>query len=71
LDSYSLVNGSIAYKIDKYELALFATNLFDKRYFTTYNDVSVLGSALPPGLANNVGVPGDRRRIGVRTSIRF
>ncbi|WP_404710322.1 TonB-dependent receptor [Sphingomonas sp. MMS24-J13] len=71
LAPYYITNASIAYKINRLELAVFSTNLFNEKYYVTYFDKSILGAALPPGLAYNTGVTGDRRRIGVRASIGF
>ncbi len=72
LSSYYLVNGSIAYVHDKIEFAVFATNLFDKKYLESYLDKSLLTQAgFPPPLANNLGIQGDRRRYGVRVSFRY
>jgi pimeloyl-ACP methyl ester carboxylesterase len=54
------------------EAALFATNLFDKRYFESYIDGSALAAAgLPRPLISNLGLEGDRRRVGLRAAWRF
>lgn len=71
LDAFYVTNASIKYEIDNLEVGLFATNLFDEKYYSTYFDISILGSALPPALAFNTGVTGPRRRIGVTGSIKF
>jgi len=70
LDSYALVNASVAWIHDGVELSLFATNLFDAKYFDSYIDSSVQTQA---GLrfAHNLGIMGDRRRYGVRTRYAF
>ena len=71
LDAYFVTNASVTYHSGGYELGLFATNLFNEAYYSTYFDISILGTALPPGLAFNTGVTGARRRIGVRASVKF
>ena len=53
-------------------VALFATNLFDTKYFESYLDKSLLTTAgFPPPLSHNLGIQGDRRRVGVRASYKF
>jgi iron complex outermembrane receptor protein len=71
LAPYYVTNASVTYKTEHVEIGLFATNLFNEKYYVTYFDKSILGTALPPGLAYNTGVTGDRRRIGVRASLKF
>jgi len=71
LKPYYLTNASVKYEIGNFELGLFASNLFDEKYYSTYFDVSILGAALPPNLASDTGVTGARRRIGVTGSLRF
>ncbi|MDB5364279.1 MAG: TonB-dependent receptor [Rhodospirillales bacterium] len=72
LASYTLVGASVAYRQGPYEIALFATNLFDEKYFESYIDSSLLVRAgLPASTITNLGIPGDRRRVGVRASFNF
>ncbi len=71
LDPYYITNASVKYEIGNLEFGIFANNLFDEKYYSTYFDVSILGAALPPGLASNTGVTGARRRIGVSASLQF
>lgn len=71
LDPYYITNLSVKYDIGNFEFGVFANNLFDEKYYSTYFDISILGSALPPGLASNTGVTGARRRIGVTGSLHF
>jgi iron complex outermembrane recepter protein len=72
LSPYTLINGSIAYRRGAWEAALFATNLFDKKYFESYLDSSALAAAgLPRPLVSDLGLEGDRRRVGIRGSWRF
>lgn len=69
LDSYILVNGAISYSIGGFEIAAFVNNLFDKRYYESYIERTTLVLA---GLPNSdVGIIGDKRRVGVRASFRF
>ena len=72
LESYRLVNASIGWQTSYFDVALFATNLFNEKYLESYLDKSLLGRAGVPGfLANNLEIPGSRRRIGLRGTIRF
>jgi iron complex outermembrane recepter protein len=69
LDSYILVNGAISYSIGGFEIAAFVNNLFDKRYYESYIERTTLVLA---GLPNSdVGIIGDKRRVGFRASFRF
>ena len=70
LKSYMLVNGSITYRTaGAIELAVFGTNLFNKRYFDSYIEKTTLALAGLP--ASDLGIIGDLRRYGVRASFRF
>ncbi|ATE64539.1 TonB-dependent receptor [Rhizorhabdus dicambivorans] len=69
LKGYALVNGSIAYRHGPVELALFGTNLFNKKYFESYIEKTTLQLAGLP--ASDLGIIGDRRRYGVRASFAF
>ncbi|PAX07718.1 TonB-dependent receptor [Sphingomonas lenta] len=72
LEPYYLVNSSIGWRNDKFEVAAYATNLFDEEYIETYVDASLLRRAgLPAPLQNNVAIQGLRRRVGVRGTVRF
>lgn len=66
LDSYALVNGSISYTHGPVELALFASNIFNRNYFESYIERTTLALAGLP--ASDLGIIGDRRRYGVRAS---
>jgi iron complex outermembrane recepter protein len=69
LDSYILINGAITYRTGGLEISAFVNNLFDKRYWESYIERTTLVLA---GLPNSdVGIIGDKRRYGVRTSFRF
>ncbi len=72
LPAYLLVNTSITYIHGRYQLAAFATNLTNTKYFESYLDSSLLSTAgFPPPLVHNLGVLGDLRRVGVRASYKF
>ena len=70
LEAYWLMNGSITYRHDNVEAALFVTNLFDADYYESYIDSSVLTVAGLPALGS-LGIIGDRRRVGVRLGVDF
>jgi iron complex outermembrane receptor protein len=69
LDSYWLTNASIAYRTGPVEIALFANNLFNTEYFESYIEKTTLLLAGLP--ASDLGITGDRRRYGVRASLKF
>ena len=72
MPSFTLVNASIGWQTPHFEVALFATNLFDEKYQETYLDSSLLGRAgVPAFLVNNLAIQGNRRRVGLRGSIKF
>jgi iron complex outermembrane recepter protein len=72
LSSYSLINASLTYRMPHLEFALFATNLLDRQYFESYIDSSALIRAgLPAALASDLGLMGDRRRVGIRGKFSF
>ena len=69
LGSYWLTNASIAYRTGPVEVALFANNLFNTEYFESYIEQTTLALAGLP--ASDLGITGDRRRYGVRASLKF
>ncbi|HWW58367.1 MAG TPA: TonB-dependent receptor [Sphingopyxis sp.] len=69
LDSYWLTNASIAYRTGPVEVALFANNIFNTEYFESYIEQTTLALAGLP--ASDLGITGDRRRYGVRASLKF
>jgi len=69
LDSYWLTNASIAYRTGPVEVALFANNIFNTKYFESYIEQTTLALAGLP--ASDLGITGDRRRYGVRASLKF
>lgn len=69
LDSYWLTNASIAYRTGPVEVALFANNIFNTEYFESYIEKTTLALAGLP--ASDLGITGDRRRYGVRASLKF
>jgi iron complex outermembrane recepter protein len=69
LKGYILANGSITYRTGPVELGVFANNIFNKKYFDSYIEKTTLILAnVPP---SDLGIIGDRRRVGVRASFRF
>jgi iron complex outermembrane receptor protein len=72
LEPYYLANASAVYHHGEMEFAIFGTNLFDEKYLENYFDKSYLSRAgFTGGLIQNLSIPGDRRRYGVRASVRF
>ena len=72
LDGYMLVNANVAYERANWSIGLWATNLTDERYYESYLDSSLLSAFGFSGpLVHNLGITGDRRRIGVRVAARF
>jgi iron complex outermembrane receptor protein len=69
LKRYILTNASLTYKINKIEVTGFVDNLFKKDFFESYIEKTTLILAgLPP---TDVGIPGEQRRIGIRTRLIF
>lgn len=72
MESYTVVNTSVTWTHNDFNVALFATNLFDEKYLESYLDKSLLETAgLGGPLANNLGIQGDRRRVGIRAALTF
>ncbi len=72
LESYYLVNASVSWTHDDLSVGLFATNLFDERFYESYLDSSLLSVAGFTGpLVHNLGILGDGRRVGVRLKYNF
>ena len=72
LRPYVLTNGSISYHHGDLEIAAFVTNLFNKKYLENYFDKSYLARAGFTGpLVINLSIPGERRRAGVRATLKF
>jgi iron complex outermembrane recepter protein len=69
LKSYFLANASIRYETGPVELGVFADNIFNKKYFESYIEKTTLQLANLP--ASDLGIVGDRRRYGVRASLKF
>ncbi len=69
LKGYALVNTAITYRTGPIEVAVFANNLLQKDYFDAYIEKTTLQLAGLP--ASDLGIIGDRRRIGVRLGFRF
>ncbi|MXP29728.1 TonB-dependent receptor [Porphyrobacter algicida] len=69
LDPYYLVNASVTYRHGGIEVSAFVDNAFQEKYFESYIEKTTLILAgLTP---SDIGIVGDRRRIGVRTRITF
>jgi iron complex outermembrane receptor protein len=72
LKAYELTNASITFDHGGLEIAAFATNLLNKKFLENYFDKSYLSRAGFTGpLVINLSIPGERRRIGVRASVKF
>lgn len=72
LEGYTVVNANVAYQWDNYTVAVFATNLLDEEYYDSYLDKSLLGAfGFPAAAVSDLGIMGDRRRVGVRLNARF
>ena len=72
LATYVLANGSITMKFSSgFSIGVFGTNLFNKKYIESYIDKSALVRAGLASIASNLAIQGDRRRYGVRASLKF
>jgi iron complex outermembrane recepter protein len=69
LDGYALVDASIAWRHGPVEVQLFANNLFNADYFESYIEKTTLALAGLP--ASDLGIVGDRRRVGIRARLQF
>ena len=69
LDEYFLFNAAISYRSGPFELSVFANNLFNEDYFEFYVERTSLALAGLP--ASDLGLVGDRRRIGVRARLEY
>lgn len=69
LDGYTLVNAQLAYRTGPIELSVFANNLLQAEYFDSYIERTTLQLAGLP--ASDLGIVGDRRRIGARVRFDF
>lgn len=69
LKSYVLTNSSLTYRIGKVEVSAFVNNLFNVDYFDSYIEKTTLILAGLP--ATDVGIPGEKRRVGVRARFRY
>jgi iron complex outermembrane recepter protein len=63
-ESYELVNGRIGYEGERFDIYLWAKNLFDKEYFT-------MGWGETGGADLWTGSPGDPLTIGVQLTVRL
>ena len=69
LDDYYLVNAAITYRHGPFEVSVFANNLFNEDYFDSYIEKTTLALAGLP--ASDLGIIGDRRRVGARVRFQF
>lgn len=69
LDSYWLVGASATYRQGPFEIAAFATNLLNEKYWESYIEKTTLALAGLP--ASDLGIMGDARRYGVRVGVKF
>lgn len=69
LEDYLLVNTSITYRTGPLELSVFANNIFQTDYFDSYIEKTTLQLAGLP--ASDLGIVGDRRRVGARVRFQF
>jgi iron complex outermembrane receptor protein len=71
MEAYHLVNAAITYRFQSVDVSLFAANLLDDEYLESYIDKSLLQSAGLGQLSHNVGLQGERRRVGMRATWKF
>jgi iron complex outermembrane receptor protein len=69
LDGYVLVNGQVSFRHGPLEFSVFANNLFNQDYWDSYIEQTTLALAGLP--ASDLGIIGDRRRIGARVRFQF
>ncbi|HYI39246.1 MAG TPA: TonB-dependent receptor [Allosphingosinicella sp.] len=69
LDEYFLLNAQVAYRHGPLELSVFANNLLNEDYFESYIERTTLVLAGLP--ASDLGIVGDRRRVGIRARLEF
>jgi iron complex outermembrane receptor protein len=67
IQQQTLVNGRIGWKLDKYEIAVFAKNLFDKNYIVS----SINEPEFFPSTTFTTGFVGNGRIIGISAEARF
>lgn len=69
LDGYVLLNAAVTFRHGPLELSVFANNLLNEDYFESYVERTSLALAGLP--ASDVGIVGDRRRVGARARVDF
>ena len=69
VDGYVLVNGQVSLRHGPIEFSVFANNIFNKDYWESYIEQTTLALAGLP--ASDLGIIGDRRRIGARVRVNF
>ncbi len=63
-DGYGLINTKIGYEMERFDIYLWAKNLFDEKYATTMVDFRDMGGGL-------WGRPGNPRTFGISVACRF
>jgi iron complex outermembrane receptor protein len=72
LNSYHLVNASVTFDLGRsFSIGAFGANIFNEKYIESYIDKSALTRAGLAAIARNLALQGDRRRYGVRGTVRF
>ncbi|MGN6498026.1 MAG: TonB-dependent receptor, partial [Tsuneonella sp.] len=69
LDSYWLAGASATYRTGPFEIAAFVSNAFKEKYWESYIEKTTVALALLP--PSDLGIQGDGRRYGIRTSLKF
>ena len=64
-----MFNAALTYRTGPLEVAVFANNIFQQNYFESYIEKTTLQLAGLP--ASDLGIAGDRRRIGARIGVKF
>ena len=79
LKSYALVNGALTYSVGGLEVGAFVNNLFNTKYMESFIERTTLANVFGPftdpttgqPLASDLGIVGERRRVGVRARYKF
>ena len=69
LDSYWLAGASATYRTGPFEIAAFVSNAFKEDYWESYIEKTTVALALLP--PSDLGIQGEGRRYGIRTSLTF
>ena len=79
LKGYALVNGALTYSVGGLEVGAFVNNLFNTKYMESFIERTTLANVFGPftdpttgqPLASDLGIVGERRRVGVRARYKF